>query len=303
MKKLFGGGGGGQVQNNVSGYGALPPELQNYFKDIAAKGSDVMSNASQYFAPQGINSYEQTAADMMLPENFQAGISQYLNPFRDIITQDVNKAYEGEFGALKQRADEAGAFGGSRYREGQGDLERSRLDSIIAGLAGQFNNAAGQYQQGIGNLLGFGGLERGVDLAQRQATPQALSYYSDLISPLLSGSSGSSYGSSAGTNTLGGLGQLAGGVGGALTGLKSVGGMAGLASLFSDNRLKDNIKKIGSRNGFNVYEFNYKGLPQKYRGVMAQEIVEVLPDAVIRHESGYLMVNYGRLGFDMERVA
>lgn len=196
-KKLFGGSSSNQGSSNVSGYGALPSQLKNYFKDIAAQGSGVVSNAAQYFAPQGINSYEQTAGEMMLPENFQAGVEQYLNPFRDIITQDVNRAYEGEFGALKQRADEAGAFGGSRYRMGQGDLERSRLDSIIAGLAGQFNNAAGQYQQGIGNLLGFGGLQRGIDLSQRQALPSALSFYADLINPLLGGGSGSSYGKSS----------------------------------------------------------------------------------------------------------
>ncbi len=208
-KKLFGGSDSKQASNNVSGYGALPAELQKYFQNIASQGSDVMSNASQYFAPQGINSYENTAANMMQPENFQAGVEQYLNPFRDIISQDVNKAYQGEFGALKQRADEAGAFGGSRYRSGQSDLERSRLDSIISGLSGQFNNAAGQLQQGIGNLLGFGGLQRGVDFAQRQATPNAMNFYSSLINPLLGGGSSSSYGkSSAETGIVPGIANI-----------------------------------------------------------------------------------------------
>jgi len=121
-KKLFGGGGSSNTQNNVSGYAALPTELQNYFKDIAAQGSNIASNATDYFSPQGINSYEQTASGMMQPENFGASVSQYLNPFRDMITQDINKQYEGGFGALKQRADEAGAFGSSRYREGQYNL-------------------------------------------------------------------------------------------------------------------------------------------------------------------------------------
>lgn len=301
-KKLFGGS-SASTQSNVSGYGALPAELQQYFKGIAGQGADIASNASQYFAPQGINTYEQSAADMMMPENYQASIEQYLNPFRDIITQDVNKAYEGEFGALKQRADEAGAFGGSRYREGQGDLERSRLDSIISGLSGQYNNAANQMQTGIGNLLGFGGLQRGVDFAQRQATPNALSFQSSLMSPLLSGSQGSSYNAGSSGSMIGGLGQLAGGVGGALSGLQSVGGLSGLAALFSDSRLKDNIKKVGVNNGFNIYEFNYKGSPEKYKGVMAQEVAGILPDAVIEHENGYLMVDYNKLGFNMELVA
>ena len=70
------------------------------------------------------------------------------------------------------------------------------------------------------------------------------------------------------------------------------------ASVFSDRRLKDNIKKIGESNGLNVYSWTWNkiangfGLFGSSRGAMADEVKEVCPDAVSTHESGYLMVNY-----------
>ena len=43
----------------------------------------------------------------------------------------------------------------------------------------------------------------------------------------------------------------------------------------SDVRLKENITKVGnSPSGINIYEWNYIGNKQRYRGVMAQEILE-----------------------------
>ena len=39
-----------------------------------------------------------------------------------------------------------------------------------------------------------------------------------------------------------------------------------------------------------------------YQGVMAQDVLSYRPEAVIRHPSGYLMVNYDMLGLEMTRV-
>ena len=72
----------------------------------------------------------------------------------------------------------------------------------------------------------------------------------------------------------------------------------GLA-MFSDSRLKENIKKVGERNGFNLYEFNYKWSPKRWIGVIAQEVAKKRPDAVTT-KNGYLAVYYDKLGFDME---
>lgn len=72
----------------------------------------------------------------------------------------------------------------------------------------------------------------------------------------------------------------------------------------SDKNLKDNIVKVGvSERGFNIYEFNYKKKPDiRYRGVMAQEVQEVLPDAVHTNKDGNLMVDYSKIDVRMEVV-
>jgi hypothetical protein len=63
---------------------------------------------------------------------------------------------------------------------------------------------------------------------------------------------------------------------------------------FSDVRLKSNIVKIGNHPiGIGIYEYDIFG--QRERGVIAQELMQVMPDAVHQHPNGYLMVDYGRL--------
>jgi len=76
------------------------------------------------------------------------------------------------------------------------------------------------------------------------------------------------------------------------------GTFSGLTSLFSDERLKENIKEIGKTNsGLPVYSFNYIFDQDKKTniGVMAQDVEKVFPDGVSEHESGYKMVDYGRI--------
>ena len=68
--------------------------------------------------------------------------------------------------------------------------------------------------------------------------------------------------------------------------------------LFSDKRLKENIDKVGKTpGGNNVYEYNYKGDPdkQRMRGVMAQELMKKQPDAVAKTPSGYMAVDYSKV--------
>jgi hypothetical protein len=72
-------------------------------------------------------------------------------------------------------------------------------------------------------------------------------------------------------------------------------GTAASAAKFSDRRLKTDIKRVGTLdNGLPVYTFRYHGLPQVHMGLMAQDVEEVHPDAVVEHESGFKMVNYAQ---------
>ena len=100
----------------------------------------------------------------------------------------------------------------------------------------------------------------------------------------------------------GGFGGAGGGGGDAQssTGIGSF--FSGIGSFFSDKNLKENIEKVGEENGFNIYEFNYINEPNKrYRGVIAQEIKEIAPDA-IEERDGYLAVNYDKIGIEFKEV-
>jgi hypothetical protein len=91
-------------------------------------------------------------------------------------------------------------------------------------------------------------------------------------------------------------------------GLMGLGGTLGAAAMlapvgtFSDIRTKENIVKVGIlENGLPVYLYEYK--PEfkaeagegRFLGVMAHEVEEVKPEAVITRPDGYKMVDYAQL--------
>jgi hypothetical protein len=78
-------------------------------------------------------------------------------------------------------------------------------------------------------------------------------------------------------------------------GLYGLAGTAGTAAMmFSDRRLKSNIERIGTHPlGIGVYEYDI--FDRRERGVMADEVEAVMPEAVMLHPSGYKMVNYGMI--------
>ena len=77
---------------------------------------------------------------------------------------------------------------------------------------------------------------------------------------------------------------------------------SGLAK--SDRRLKSNISLVGSLpSGLNLYRFRYTGETTDYVGVMAQEVLEVAPEAVVTGADGFLLVDYDALGTRMMTYA
>ncbi len=103
-----------------------------------------------------------------------------------------------------------------------------------------------------------------------------------------------------------GLAQLYGGVYGGL--LSGIGGLLGTSSTNapwwwpSDLRLKENIKHIGEiKDGIKLYTWDWKeghedivGSKPTY-GVLAQELMEVMPEAVHMGDDGYYRVDYSKV--------
>lgn len=104
-------------------------------------------------------------------------------------------------------------------------------------------------------------------------------------------------GAQFGTDKTTGSGPDAGGFGDLTTAAQGIGAVM---SLFSDARLKRNIRKIGERSGFNWYSWDWNekaaalGLKGSSEGVIAQEVEAVRPD-LVGMIGGYKAVNYGGL--------
>ena len=65
----------------------------------------------------------------------------------------------------------------------------------------------------------------------------------------------------------------------------------------SDRRLKKNIVRVGTHPlGFGLYEFSYVGRVARHTGVMAQEVLQIAPHAVVCGADGFYRVDYGAIG-------
>jgi len=69
----------------------------------------------------------------------------------------------------------------------------------------------------------------------------------------------------------------------------------------SDVALKHDIVLLGRLdNGLGFYRFAYNGSDRAYVGVLAQEVQDVMPEAVVRGRDGYLKVHYDKLGLTFQ---
>jgi endosialidase-like protein len=70
-----------------------------------------------------------------------------------------------------------------------------------------------------------------------------------------------------------------------------------LIPMASDRRLKRDIEAVGRLDsGLSLYRYRYLWSDTEYVGVMAQEVAEILPEAVRRGADGFLRVDYEKLG-------
>jgi hypothetical protein len=284
-----------------------------------------MFGQSMQFDPrQGLN----TLATQDAPSLLNTDIGAYQNPFQSQVIDntlgDLNRARQMQIQSDQDAAIGRGAFGGSRSALLEAETNRNFADR-----AG--NIAADLRSQGFDRATGLAGMDIGRDMQNRQFQAgllgnQLSDQYRNL--GLLSGMGSQQQGlQQKGMDAAYGefgraigygpqqLGLLAQGVS-ALPGDKSVtegykpgtvekiGNAAGtigtIMGLFSDERLKDNITLVGKSKGHNVYTWTWNDVAKKLGiktpeiGVIAQEVAHI-PNAVFKHESGYLTVNYGAL--------
>ena len=202
---------------------------------------------------------------------------------------------------------------------GEGSTEKllgATLDPGSRTLNNPFFQALAQQQQE--RLGGVAGLEFGDDVLQRNLlesgnvlAQQDINNLTDLvgIGQASAAQVGAQAGESAdrqsrlleeqGSAIASGLVGQANAQGQAGQSALAIGG--GLLAAFCDKRLKKNIKPAGTRNGINYYTWEWtdeaKSIvgDQESFGVIAQEVMHQVPDAVIIDATGYFRVNYRKL--------
>jgi hypothetical protein len=174
-------------------------------------------------------------------------------------------------------------------------MARSAFNSQYGGPAGQNINNSG-FQEALARGLGsvatnaYGNAYQQERQNQLSAVPFAASLpyanvagYEAALAP----------GLSFGTQTSSGYGEQPYYQNNTATTLGALAGIGGMAKMFSDIRLKSNIVKVGEHPmGFSIYEYDIFG--RRERGVMAQEVEKIIPEAVSEH-LGMKMVDYARL--------
>lgn len=201
---------------------------------------------------------------------------------------------------------------------GQGVTAQELTNSAVGQNYGQANTAAGLYNQAQNQSFnqGLQGAQFGNTAAQQSLAQQLQLYDQPLnqITALMSGSqiqnpqfqgyTGANIAAAptfAGAQAQGQAGMQQYGiqqsaVNSANQGLYSLlGAGAGMAgSIWSDERLKSDVVRVGDHPlGIGIYEYNIFG--ERARGVLAQEVLKVKPEAVYHHPIGFMMVDYGAL--------
>lgn len=267
------------ITNTLNG-DYLSPDSNPYLRaNVDRALGDVQTRVNSQFNNPNFGG---TAHQELLTRNLGETASQ-------LYGQNYSQERQNQMSAANQAIPLAGAdYLDSQMLQGIGAQRQGLANQYLGNASTQFNNAA-------------------------QFPYDQLNRYSDVIragqgaggtttSSSNGGGGGSTLGdiaglglAGAGLYSSGALGALGGALGFSSAGaLSSVVGAGGFGSLLSDERLKTDIKKVGELpSGLGVYD--YKKFGQQERGVLAQEVEQVMPEAVSTHPSGYKMVKYGLL--------
>lgn len=201
------------------------------------------------------------------------------------------------------------AQGSDPYNQAKRSLTNSQNDAMIQAAATGINVGNDSRNQAIQEQLTYAnaplnylnGLMSGAQVStpQFQSTPSVMANapnYAQAVGQNYQGQL-NAYNTNVGSQNsfMSGLMGMAGTIGGAMIGGPAgaaVGGAAGRS--LSDRRLKSNIVRVGEHPlGIGIYEYDIFG--KRQRGVMADEVERVRPEAVSVHPSGFKMVDYGKL--------
>lgn len=260
-------------ENIRSMWGSSDPSFMSASNNFAAAGAPAANTMGTYMSPYISQVVDSTMANMQ---------RQNAQQQQQVVGDAISKGAMGgnrvgvaqaELGRTQKLADSQTLA--NLYQQGfNTSLGAAQADKSAALAAGQGYTGLGQTQMQTGLAqtgaqLGAGTQQQQFDYEQylnKLAFPyQQQSWLSSIIGGLGSTAGGTTTQKTPQGNT---FSQLLG------TGLQ-------VASLFSDERMKEDAKVIGrSFDGQPIYAYRYKGSPQTHLGFMAQEVEKKHPEAV-----------------------
>jgi len=300
--------------------GFNPDQLRQF---QATRG--LFETGMQYDPMSGLAGLAQAPTPSLLEADIGAYQSPYTQQVIDTTLGDIRREQDIAQRKAQESAIRAGAFGGSRSAIMEAEATRPYVEQAARTAAGLreagFGRALGaaesdierqmrgrQFQAGLlGGMqaeqaarlgqLGQVGLQqqalqqRGLDVPY-QEFQRALGYGGQQLGLL---------GQAMAPTTAGQTTQRETGTGDIL------GTAAQLAATYmmmppSDERMKEDIKFVGKEKGHNIYTWNWKDEAKQMGwdkfpaiGVLAQEVMKYMPEAVMEDKNGYYRVNYGVL--------
>jgi hypothetical protein len=289
-------------------------KVPEYYQGETVAGFDPAEKAAQQaaigYAMGPRAAAQQAAAEQSLLQGLSGQIDpNAYNPMVNALTSDVISGLQNEVLPGLRQKQVMYQLGGSS--KGNQEYEKAVANRVTAGMtrpiAEMYTNAYNQAQNRAlqsgqlypsimsAPLSMYGAMgdvgarrramtQRGMDADmaryQYNATmpQQALANY---ISAIQGNYGSQSYQTSPGPSALSQIGQAV--------------GIAGTLAGMSDARVKENIVPEGTKwKGLNVYTYNYIGDSTPRRGVMAQEVEGIYPDAV-GEVHGIKYVDYGAI--------
>lgn len=210
----------------------------------------------------------------------------------DLASQRITPQLQQQRAALETQLANQGVTPGSRAWEaaiaqsnqGQNDAYNQLA---LNGRSQAFNEALTMRNQPINEITALlSGSQVSNPAAQSQGMPQVGVGGTDVAGIIQNGYQNQLQASQSGGNALGGLFGLGSSVIGA------AGNAGGFGSLFSDERLKKDIKRVGTTDaGIPIYTYRYVWGGPIHMGVMARDV----PNAAHMTSSGFLAVDYAEV--------
>ena len=274
--------------------------------------NDMHNSLNAAAQAQGLAAQNQYFGQEMANNNFglqQANQNWGQESFYDNL--DNQRGIAG-LSAAASMAGSAASAAASRYSADQQNYRAGlNYDLGLQGLneQGRQFNATDAYrnqQLDANTMLGMGSLYNQSNQINTQnflAQQQANNNWYGQGSGLVAQAPGAQYTPIGGTaNQMIGLGQARANANVSMWGdLTSAGASIAQAIPWSDIRLKENIKFVGTENGVDMFEFEYKDKSMgdgRYRGAMAHLVKRTSPSAVIDTIKG-MMVDYTKLPVEM----